>query len=150
MPTDQAPQDQIAEASSPAAETPAPKRAKAKAAPLSDVKPVAAQEATAEATAEVRNDKQIKIDDFVAKMTEHRNRPPVVHKPAPLNDRQKSTIQLEQEAGRKRAQFYADQQKNRPPMKRDETSGSSTPVFRPVDGAGSNDQSNIAGRSRIS
>jgi hypothetical protein len=59
--------------------------------------------------------------------------------PAPPTKRQRTQIELEQEAGRKAIERHEAQAANRPVPQKDPHEGSMTPVFRPGDGSGAAD-----------
>lgn len=72
-------------------------------------------------------------------MLQQRNHPPVKeYVPPPRTERQMSQLEEELEAGRRRVAFNEAQQAARPPRPKAEVAaeGSTVPVMRPNDGAG--------------
>jgi hypothetical protein len=80
---------------------------------------------------------QERLRRFVEELEEKRGRPrqepPPAPAPMPRTPRQEEQLRLEQEAGRKRTEYYEEQMRNRPsPPPPDVTrDGTMVPVFRP-------------------
>lgn len=76
-----------------------------------------------------------KLNDFIASIQADRQREEKAEEPRPQapTERMRQQIALEMEAGRKRSEYFAEQQKNRVPPPPDKGEGTNTPVFRPPD-----------------
>jgi hypothetical protein len=71
-------------------------------------------------------------DDLEARVRQPPQEPKPPPEPVPLTERQSEQLKAEQEAGRKRTEYFEEQAANRPPPPPpDPSEGTMTPVFRP-------------------